>query len=106
LQPSQASAVGSPNRRLATLLPTVPNPFNPQTTVSFVLTAPARATLAVYDMRGHRVRTLHDGDMPAGTHTAIWDGRDASGRGLPSGGYVFRLTAGGDSQVVKALLVR
>ena len=106
LQPEQSSAVEGPNRRLATLQPNVPNPFNPQTSVSFELTAPARARLAVYDMRGHLVRTLTDGALPAGTHTAIWDGRDAAGRGMPSGGYVFRLNAGGNAQVVKALLVR
>ena len=106
LQPAHSSEAEGPNRRLATLRPNVPNPFNPSTTVSFELTAPARAVLAVYDMRGHLIRTLRDEVMPAGTHTAIWDGRDATGRGLPSGGYVFRLTAGGNSQVIKALLVR
>ncbi len=106
LQPDQLSAAGEPSRRLATLHANVPNPFNPQTSVSFELTAPARARLAVYDMRGHLVRTLTDGALPAGTHTAIWDGRDAAGRSMPSGGYVFRLSAGGDTQVVKALLVR
>ena len=53
-----------------------------------------------------RVAATRDDDLPAGDHTAVWDGTDTAGRAQPSGGYVFRLSAGGESRVVKALLLR
>ena len=106
LQPSLLSEAGPPAPRLATLAPNLPNPFNPRTEIGFTLAAPARAQLAVYDMRGRLVRILRDDDLPSGDHTAVWDGTDTAGRAQPSGGYVFRLSAGGESRVVKALLLR
>jgi hypothetical protein len=32
--------------------------------------------------------------LPSGVHAIQWDGRDASGRGVASGVYLYRLTAG------------
>jgi hypothetical protein len=40
----------------------------------------AQVRLAVYDLRGARVRTLLDGEREAGWHPVRWDGRDAAGR--------------------------
>jgi lysyl endopeptidase len=106
LQQAVVSDASGPNRRVATLMPNVPNPFNPMTVVAFELKAPARATLAVFDLRGRHVRTLRDEHLDAGRYEATWDGTDAAGTEMPSGSYVFRLTAGGVTQVHKALLVR
>ncbi len=72
-----------------------PNPFNPRTTLAFTLPAASRATLVVYALDGRRVRTLVAGWLAAGTHVAVWDGGDASGRTVASGTYVVRLAAGG-----------
>ncbi len=87
-----------------------PNPFNPRTTI--VLDLPAGAsvvpvTLAVFDLRGHRVATLYRGDLAAGrTHGFTWDGRDESGRGLASGAYFARAEMGETVWTRKLLLVR
>ncbi len=106
LQQGQFSDTSGPNRRVATLTPNVPNPFNPLTVVAFELKASARATLAVFDLRGRHVRTLRDEHLDAGRYEATWDGTDTAGSEMPSGSYVFRLIAGGETQVHKALLVR
>jgi hypothetical protein len=71
-----------------------PNPFNPSTSIGFTLPAQVRATLAVYDITGRKVRDLVSGPLPAGAHTAVWDGRDADGRTVSSGVYTARLTTG------------
>ncbi len=105
LQTTFGTGSGVPGR-LATLGPAVPNPFNPMTTVSFELRAPARAVLAVYDLRGRRVDVLVDAELGAGRHEAVWDGLDARGAAAPSGNYLFRLEAGGEIELRKALLVR
>jgi glucose/arabinose dehydrogenase len=49
-----------------------PNPFNPATTIAFTLPAAGHALLTVHDLRGRRVATLLDADLPAGPHTATW----------------------------------
>jgi hypothetical protein len=87
----------------------VPNPFNPSTTMRFTLPENARhVTLAVYNLRGQRVRTLADGPMEAGTHVAFWDGRDALEQDAASGVYFCRLSTndGGYAQTTRMVLIR
>jgi hypothetical protein len=79
---------------VALLRPCAPNPFNPGTTVRFTLPAAAGVELAIYGVDGRRVRTLEHGHLGAGEHSRYWDGRDDSGRTVPSGAYVCRLSAG------------
>jgi hypothetical protein len=50
-----------------------PNPFNPSTDLALVLAAPAPARLAVYDVAGRLVATLHEGPLPAGRHVFRWE---------------------------------
>ena len=83
-----------------------PNPFNPQTTVRFVLPAAGRARLVIFDAAGRAVRTLADADLAAGPHEARWDGRDQSGHALASGCYLARLDSGGEAAVTRLSLVR
>ena len=83
-----------------------PNPFAEQTTITYQLDHGARATLAVYDLLGRRVRTLADAAQPAGPHTVIWDGHDDSGRRLSAGVYLYRLEAGGQAETRRLVLVR
>jgi hypothetical protein len=75
-------------------LDVVPNPFNPATTVSFELPMSVPAQLGIYDIRGHRLRTLVDGNLDAGVHAITWDGRDGTGQRVASGMYYCRLVAG------------
>ena len=83
-----------------------PNPFNPKTAIRFDLPAAGPAELAVYDVRGRRVRTLFQGELIAGTHEATWNGRDDSGRSLASGIYFARVTAQGHSLTRKLTLLK
>jgi hypothetical protein len=83
-----------------------PNPFNPQTIISYELPAPARVQLEIFDPRGHRVRSLVNEPRSAGQHTVVWDGRDDTGRGLSSGLYVARLRAGEVLQSTKLMLLK
>ncbi|MCC6650723.1 MAG: hypothetical protein IT348_06200 [Candidatus Eisenbacteria bacterium] len=78
-----------------------PNPFTGVANLSFTLASECEATLAVYDLRGARVRTLASGRRPAGEHAARWDGHDDSGRALSPGVYLVRLDAGTTHEVAK-----
>jgi len=68
-----------------------PNPFNPQTNIELVLTEPLPVTVTVFDPAGHRVRLLHSGQLSAGSHTCLWDGRDESGVRLAGGVYLYKV---------------
>jgi beta-glucanase (GH16 family) len=91
--------------RLA-LLPNYPNPFNPETTIRYTLPAPAQITVDIYDVSGIWVKTLIQGQHPAGTHSTIWDGTDATGKARSSGVYLCRLTSQKSQLTLKMILLR
>ena len=62
--------------------------------------------LDVVDPQGRLVRVLVDGELPAGSHDARWDGRDESGRAMASGVYLSRLRADDVAETGKMVLVR
>lgn len=73
-----------------------PNPFNPQTTISFDLPRVMRVSLRVYDISGRLVAVLLDDvSAPAGRNELVWQGRDFAGQAVSSGSYIYRLQAGG-----------
>jgi hypothetical protein len=84
----------------------VPNPFNPTTTISFVLPERTRATLSIYDVEGRLVRTLVDEIIGEGYQERTWDGKDANGNQVGSGVYFYRLTAGDKTLTKKMVLLR
>ncbi len=96
-----------------TLLPTefalkqnYPNPFNPGTTIAFDLPEAADVELVIYNILGQKVRTLINRRLPAGTHSATFDGRSDSNQKLASGVYLYRLSAGEYSQSRKMTLMK
>ena len=88
------------------LLPPWPNPANPRVSVAFLLAHEAWVSLAIWDVRGHRVAELTDGRYGAGEHVFVWNGEDADGRVASSGVYLARLAGAGPVQVRKILLAR
>ncbi|MEM6337032.1 MAG: T9SS type A sorting domain-containing protein [Bacteroidota bacterium] len=79
-----------------------PNPFNPQTTITYELGARADVRLAVYDLLGREVAVLIDNEQQAAGSFTV---RFAAGD-LPSGTYLYRLTAGAFSQTATMQLLR
>ena len=98
--------VALPAARSAQLLAARPNPFNPQTTLPFVLQREGPARLAVYDAAGRLVAVLAEGVQAAGAHVAAWDGLDTRGRAAPSGVYFARLSTVGSVEERKLVLLR
>ncbi len=81
----------------ARLLPAYPNPFNPSTTLRFVVPGerPSRVVVDVVDLRGRRVALLVDRLLEPGEHRVTWTGRDLDGRPAAAGGYLCRFLSGG-----------
>ncbi len=84
----------------------MPNPFNASTKISFALPADANVSLDVFDLNGHKVRTLANSKFATGAHTIVWNGTDDSGRNVPSGVYLYKLTAGDAILSRRMLLVK
>jgi len=75
-----------------------PNPIYPYTTLRFGFATDTQARLTIVDHAGALVRTLLNGPLVAGYHAAKWDCRDDTGREIPPGVYIARLSRGeGDS---------
>lgn len=77
-----------------------PNPFNPQTTITFDLPVRSHVKLRVYDLSGQPVAVLIDDPQEAGSYTIRWAGTDDRGHPVNSGLYLYQL------QTEKVTLVR
>ena len=73
-----------------------PNPFNPMTRIDFALDLPGRVDISVFDIAGHRVATLHQGQLEAGEHHVIWNGKTDRGNAAPAGLYHYVLKTATD----------
>ncbi len=83
-----------------------PNPFNANTEISFSLSRAGMAQIDIYDLGGRKLKTLHSGDMKAGSHSLLWDGRNESGDLVGSGVYFYRLKAESNVIVKKMTLLK
>jgi flagellar hook assembly protein FlgD len=64
-------------------------------------------TVAVFDVRGQRVRTIGTERFVADTATFTWDGTTETGDEAPSGIYFARVMSGsGDVAIQKVVRVR
>jgi pimeloyl-ACP methyl ester carboxylesterase len=90
------------------LYPNFPNPLaTGSTRIRFqVPQAGAQTELAVFDVRGRRVRTIVSEVLPRGEHARLWDGSDQSGRQVASGVYFYRLQVADEVQIKKMVVVR
>lgn len=103
---SAATGVSDARPLVLRLYANQPNPFNPRTTIRFDLPAAGPVRLTIYDVAGRLIRVLVDGELSAGAHDAVWDGRDVGGRVMASGGYIGKLEAEGKVETVRMGLVR
>jgi hypothetical protein len=83
-----------------------PNPFNSATRIDYTLPTTQHVRMVVYNLMGQRVRVLVEGTQTAGKHTALWDGRDASGNPTTSGMYFYRLQAGDRIECRKMVMLK
>jgi len=88
------------------LMQNYPNPFNPDTNIDFYLSHDDNVTLAIYNIKGQRVRDLHNGATSAGKHSVVWNGKDGTGNIVASGIYFYRLTTKLGSVQRKMVLVK
>ncbi len=83
-----------------------PNPFNPTTEIRFALPERGKVSIIIYNTLGQKVKTLLSATREAGSYTIRWDGRNAAGQSVASGIYLYRISAGENSQIKKMILLK
>ena len=83
-----------------------PNPFNPETTISYRLPAKGQVCLEIYNSKGQLVKSLLKEQQTKGEHTLTWNGRDNNGQSVASGLYFCRITSAGKYESRKMLLLK
>ena len=88
------------------LLGNYPNPFNPSTSINYVLSEDGFVSLKIFNTLGEEVATLVNEYQVAGIKSAVWEGRNNVGSQVASGIYVYRLTAGDVVESEKMLFMK
>ncbi len=83
------------------LLQNYPNPFNPTTVIRFDVPSPQFVSLKVFDALGREVKTLVNEVKSAGRYAV-----NLNADNMPSGVYLYRLVAGGHTEVKKMVVLR
>ena len=81
-----------------------PNPFTSGTNIAYDNPRPGRVEIRIYSVSGQLVRTLDEGERPAGANRVTWNAKDERGEKVPPGVYFYRLKAGdfeGSSRMVR-----
>ncbi len=82
-----------------------PNPFNSRVTVDYQISNPGYMSITVYNIRGQKVRTLFEGDVPrSGDHKVAWDGKNSLGTYVSSGLYLITIQQSGNHMISKKVL--
>ena len=83
-----------------------PNPFNPETTISYDLTRRGDVQLDVFNLKGQKVKTLVNEVQESGNHKTTWHGDNQAGNKVSSGTYFYKLKANGKEEMRKMTLVK
>lgn len=88
------------------LLQNYPNPFSEGTYFEFKLEKPGNYSITVLDINGRPLRRLTGDDPYSTIHTLYWDGKDGSGKAVPTGIYFYRLETEAFSEMKRMIKVR
>lgn len=83
-----------------------PNPFNPSTTIRYTLPEASDVRLVIYNVLGQQVRVLVNETQAPGVYSVAWDSRNALGRTVSTGLYVYRLEAGSNVIIRKMVFLK
>jgi photosystem II stability/assembly factor-like uncharacterized protein len=78
-----------------------PNPFNPATTVKFQIPNSEMVNISIYDISGRKVAEVMNTQLEAGYYSVNFNASV-----LPSGVYLYRITAGTFNDVKKMTLLK
>lgn len=90
---------------LNTNISNYPNPFNPETTISFSIPENSKVDISIFNIKGQKIKTLVHNEFVLGNHSFIWKGDDDSGKLASSGVYLYKLMVNGKIEAIKRCLL-
>jgi hypothetical protein len=79
-----------------------PNPFNPKTTIKFVINRVQKINLNIFDTQGRLITSLIDRQLYPGKYEVKWNGKNINNQTVASGIYFYQLR-GKDHIIVKKM---
>ncbi|MDA3812721.1 MAG: C25 family cysteine peptidase [Candidatus Cloacimonetes bacterium] len=83
-----------------------PNPFNPETTISFSIKEAGNVKLEVFNIKGQKVKTIIDNELSADNHQIVWNGKDDRGKSVSSGIYFYKIKTAHYTATRKMILMK
>ena len=83
-----------------------PNPFNPETTISYDMKSGGNVAIEVYNILGQKVKTLVNETKTAGNHTVVWNGSNDNNDKVASGIYFYKMKTDSYSKTYKMILMK
>ena len=90
---------------IQTKISNYPNPFNPSTTIKLDLAESGKIELAIYNIKGQKVKTLMDAYSCKGHFEIVWRGTDDNGKKVASGNYFVKLKVNDETKAVRKLIL-
>ena len=82
-----------------------PNPFNPQTNISYNIPEEGNVELSVYNIKGQKVKTLVNETQIRGEHTVVWNGTNKHNKRVASGVYFYKLEINDSKLLINKMLL-
>ncbi|MDP2981935.1 MAG: T9SS type A sorting domain-containing protein [Candidatus Latescibacter sp.] len=98
---SQSISVKEDQVEAFTVSQNTPNPFNPETTISFTVPKTGMVSVDVFNAAGQKVDTITNAFMTAGSHSVTWNASKFS-----AGIYFYTVKSGNTSKTLKMTLLK
>ncbi len=82
-----------------------PNPFNPETVISYNLLESGKVNLSIYNIKGQKVKQLINAQLSSGSYSVSWNGKDTTDKRVSSGEYFAKLKVNGEEVAVNKMLL-
>ncbi len=83
-----------------------PNPFNPETTISFEISENGKTAVKIFNVKGQKVKTLLNENLEAGSHSIVWNGKNDNEQQVSSGMYFYKISVNGNQKTNKMLMLK
>jgi len=89
-----------------TLLGNYPNPFNPETIISFSVASDTMVNIEVFNVKGQKITTITNRIYRSGKHQVVFNGKDSNGQNVSSGVYLYKMTTPDHTEIKKMILIK
>jgi len=83
-----------------------PNPFNPETTISFELNQKGETLVDIFNVKGQKVKTLLNEELDVGVHNLFWKGLDEQNKRVSSGVYFYKVNVNNEEKINKMIMLK